>query len=342
MKSKIEWTDRVWNPIRGCSRVSRGCENCYAERQAARFSGPGMPYEGLVRRNADGAPRWTGLVARVGQALEAPLRWKKPGRVFVNSMSDLFHPAIPDAWIDRIFGVMALCPEQTFIILTKRIERARDYFAGIPGMPDEPALRWALIEGAAQALHHERTGEDPSAWLCVHEPLPNVQLGVSAEDQETWDERVDVLATIPAAVRVVSLEPLLSSVDMGLGQNRPSERIVRWHRPLGQSIHQVIVGGESGPGARPCDIGWIRSVVRQCREAGVACFVKQLGSQPRGWCSARLLVGHRDDDRASTDYCDRYEGDEGALCPSRCWLLRSPKCGNPEEWPEDLRVRELR
>src|SRR5579885_1145834 len=131
-KTSIEWTNATWNPIRGCSRVSEGCRNCYAEKVAFRFSGLGQPYEGLVRINAAGErkPEWNGEVRLVEEHLRDPLKWKKPQRVFVNSMSDLFHENVPDEWIDKIFAVMALCPQHIFQVLTKRPERMRKYLLG--------------------------------------------------------------------------------------------------------------------------------------------------------------------------------------------------------------------
>ena len=149
----ITWTNITWNVVRGCSRVSHGCERCYAERIAARFSGPGQPYEGLARRTTDGG-RWTGEVRLVPELLDAPLRWKKPRRIFVNSMSDLFHEALPDEAIDQVFAIMALAPQHCFQVLTKRAARMRAYFA--------EEWRWVLVEGSAQKIYHERTGEDPS------------------------------------------------------------------------------------------------------------------------------------------------------------------------------------
>src|SRR6185295_14646626 len=123
-KSKIEWTDATWNPIRGCSVVSEGCRHCYAMQVAARFSDKGQAYEGLAYRNESGA-HWTGKVRLIEEHLEDPLRWKRPRRIFVNSMSDLFHESIPDEWIDRVFSVMAMAPQHTFQILTKRPERMK-------------------------------------------------------------------------------------------------------------------------------------------------------------------------------------------------------------------------
>lgn len=172
--SKIEWTDVVWNPVRGCTRVSEGCRNCYAERQASRFSGPGQPYEGLARRSP---ARWTGEVRFVDEVLRRPLSWRKPRRVFVNSMSDLFHDKVTDAQIRSVFEVMAAAPQHAFQVLTKRPQRMVSWLHGLDGTISS-----------------------------------NVWLGVSVEDQQTADERVPLLKRAPCAVRWVSAEPLLGPV----------------------------------------------------------------------------------------------------------------------------------
>ena len=247
-KSKIEWTDATWNPLRGCSRVSEGCRNCYAEGVAARFSGPGLPYEGLAKRvtRPDGSSeaRWTGKVAFSGdQVLTQPLRWKKPRRIFVNSMSDLFHESVPDAWIDRIFAVMALAPQHTFQVLTKRPERMKAYM--LERWQSALAHRIDFGHGDALDVPAETVGEDrrdqvarecedlirqmklddterDDLWdeqerLKIMQwtwPLPNVWLGTSVEDQVTADTRIPYLLSTPAAVRFISAEPLLGPIDL--------------------------------------------------------------------------------------------------------------------------------
>lgn len=181
-KTAIEWATDTWNPVRGCAPVSEGCRNCYAMRQAHRFSGPGMPYEGLTRATSDG-PKWTGKVRLVPELIEAPLRWRKPRRVFVNSMSDLFHPEVPDGFITHVWSVMRQAKQHTFLILTKRPER--------------------MAAWAAQWCHAGGFGV-----------LRNVWLGVSCEDQATADERIPHLLATPAAVKFVSAEPLLGQIDL--------------------------------------------------------------------------------------------------------------------------------
>lgn len=221
-KTKIEWTDSNWNPIRGCSRVSEGCRNCYAENIAARFNKPGQWGEGLAEivTRPDGAKeaRWTGKMVQAPEAtLTAPLRWKAPRMIFVNSTSDLFHEAVPDEWIDRVFAVMALCPQHTFQVLTKRTERMRAYFTGacahrigLSALRLTLEARYANIRsmvGEGIVLHR-----DPprlAKW-----PLPNVWLGTSVEDQATADNRIPHLLATPAAIRFISAEPLLGPVDL--------------------------------------------------------------------------------------------------------------------------------
>jgi protein gp37 len=260
--SKIEWTDRTWNPTRGCSMAkgseSGGCLNCYAARMAARnlpgFRSPstGDPFARLM----PSGPRWTGKVELIESKLTEPLHWKKPQRVFVNSMSDLFHEALPDDAIERVFAVMALCPHITFQVLTKRPERMLKYLSSDDNnasacMAEDVLLQ--EISGVATMGHR---------W-----PLSNVWLGVSVEDQATADARIPLLLQTPAAIRFVSYEPALGPVDFtGTGWNLWMEKL-SW----------IIAGGESGPGARPPHPDWFRSARDQCKAAGVAFFFKQWG-----------------------------------------------------------------
>lgn len=272
-RTPIEWADATWNPNTGCSRVSEGCRNCYAEIMAARFSKPGQWGEGLAQivRKPDGSAdhRWTGQVRLNDRALTQPLRWRKPRRIFVCSTSDLFHEGVPDEWLDRVFAVMALAPQHTFMVLTKRPERARRYFEGYEEAGEfHTGIRDALIEGAAQAIYAARTGEDPSLWLSVSLPLPNVWLGTSIEDQPTADARIPHLLATPAAVRFVSAEPLLGPVDL-TGYLPDLD--------CGDGLDLAIVGGESGPGARPMQPDWPRALRDQCLAAGTAFFFKQWG-----------------------------------------------------------------
>ena len=504
----IEWTDATWNPTRGCRRVSPGCEHCYAETMAVRFDKPGLWGDGLTSNG-----RWNGRVVTVPAKLGDPLRWRKPRRIFVNSTSDLFHEDVPNEYIAAVFGVMAACPQHTFQILTKRAERMDVWWEWYDAQPCTGAGR--AIECAGKHVRWSKLlpGFVPESrpW-----PLPNVWLGVSAEDQQRADERIPHLLNCPAAVHWVSYEPALSAVDftrwfdhnpvheadrdggsslrsgaggldrsasgrLGLadratpqesmerrrhsapdqaasdrccgrgglsigphhgereavgntgasacvasaagadpgrsdcepqerqearqsagqprvgdilgaddarlsngvegrargaesgrevvgpdgdrhprgvrggrgdtdGAGSPSRREVSagvedragraapeagrphgglhsatsfWDAGAGRirTLRFIVIGGESGASARPCDIEWIREGVRQCREAGVAAFVKQLGARP---VLTRSPSGAPDDG-----------GDMAPL------VLSDPKGGNPTEWPEDLRVREF-
>lgn len=305
-RTGIEWTDATWNPLRGCTRVSEGCRNCYAEHVAARFSCPGQPYEGLAQRT-DKGPRWTGKVALVEDVLDQPLRWRRSRRIFVNSMSDLFHESVPDEWIDRIFAVMALAPQHQFQVLTKRPARMRAYLEQDRAINGAPWDRWTEL---AFSLGFNVRGLRGSGGL-VERPLPNVWLGTSIEDQPTADARIPHLLATPAAVRFVSAEPLLGPVDGMYPYLSPAwtEDDPAWPK-LGD-IDWLIVGGESGPGARPMHPDWARSLRDQCAAAGVPFFFKQWGewapagtstnSAPWRWMSpdGTLIEGGPDEVRQS-------------------------------------------
>lgn len=469
-KSAIEWTDATWNPIVGCSVVSPGCTNCYAMKMAARLEHMHQPqYAGLTRPSKAGAV-WTGKLRLVETALDLPLRRRVPTTYFVNSMSDLFHESVPDEWIDRVFAVMALCPQHTFQCLTKRSARMRAYcndpsitqriaqamdairvdmehdpterWAPVPGWeayevsthgnlrrggePIQPVLnplygrpsvtlwrenepttvyvhklvlaahrgaapsgtearhrngnrqdnRLANLEWAtgsinqADKVRHGANGgpakitreqaaeirarrkrgsatqqqiadeygisrslvsliESRKVWPdAIEWPLPNVWLGVSCEDQARADARIPDLLATPAAVRFVSAEPMVGPInffDIRVGPQRKLDSLragVAWERDaLGWALDEgahpaldwLIVGGESGPGARPFALDWAESIIDQCRAAGVACFMKQVGSKP-----ARIVA-------------------QGLA------MLRpmGSKGGDPAEWPSDLRVRDM-
>jgi protein gp37 len=298
--SSIEWTDRTWNPVRGCSIVSPGCVNCYAMKQAHRFSGAGKAYHGLTKQTKAG-PQWTGVVRTVDAALLEPLSWRKPARVFVNSMSDLFHEDVPDAFIDQVFAVMGRAYWHTFQVLTKRASRMHAYMQDRHG---------DVLDAFARVIVRAANSPRTVAW-----PLPNVWLGVSVENQKFADERIPLLLQTPAAVRFISAEPLLGPVNLREMAGRDDWHVDALDTPDPSCrLHWVIVGGESGPGARPFDLAWARSIVQQCQAAGVPVFVKQLGARPY--------------------VCDVNDSDDGP------WPIRHKKGGNPDEWPVDLRVRE--
>jgi len=360
--TSIEWTDKTWNPVRGCSRVSEGCRHCYAEELAARFSGDGQAYEGLAHR-VGGEPRWTGEVRFLPEKLDAPLRWRKPRRVFVNSMSDLFHEKVTDEQIDRVFAVMALAKRHTFQILTKRPGRMRRYLTdpvdarwGSSTLPPRrDCAVWAAarrqLNGTGKDIYAEIEmpvhGVGPAGIGIKAWPLPNVELGVSVEDQATADERIPELLRCPAAMRWVSYEPALGPVDFSAwlpatwrcpacrrGTEKPAwvgigtaalcptcdERLDA--EGCAGGLDGIVVGGESGPKARPFDVEWARDVVAQCRFAGAPVFVKQLGAWPV-LCAGGLRL-------PPPPLVERLPKLQ----------LRHPKGGDPAEWPEDLRVRE--
>ncbi len=302
-KSGIQWTDASWNPTTGCTKVSPGCANCYIETTPP-FRTRGIKFEqGRIP------------LRFYPDRLELPLRWRKPRRIFVNSMSDLFHEDIPGEFIDKVFAVMALADWHIFQILTKRPDRMLAYLS-------DPTKheRWTsqLTDGRRMAARRESVGGWADGWWPRYSG--HIWFGVSVENQRMADERIPLLLKTPAAVRFLSCEPLLSEIDLS-GAVWPGciadqethdrecdggffcdERNVDW----------VIVGGESGSGARACDIGWIRSIRDQCRAASVPCFVKQLGS------NVPL-------DATGVFQCK----------------FRDRKGGDPSEWDEDLRVREF-
>jgi protein gp37 len=300
----IAWSDETWNPIRGCRRVSPGCENCYAEAVASRFCGPGLAYEGLAIRklvvHQDGTEelrgRWTGTARVVPEHIADPLRWRRPRRIFVNSMSDLFHEDLPFATIAAIFGIMAAAPRHTFQVLTKRPERMLEWFAW---MEERKAANLDQAWGTALLRQHNsgmvaiagglydldvRKTIESRAW-----PLANVWLGVTAEDQQRADERIPKLLRAPAAVRFVSVEPQLEHVrldhidaDRGGNPECQIDALSGRHTDMGRPcppvnrLDWVICGAESGRGARHFRLDWARALRDQCVRAGVAFFLKQV------------------------------------------------------------------
>jgi protein gp37 len=283
-RSAIEWTDSTWNPTRGCSRVSPGCVNCYAERFAGRFAGPGELYEGYVLRTPSG-PRWTGVVDFLEDKLDAPLRWKAPRRIFVNSMSDLFHEGLTFEDIAAVFGVMLGAPRHTFQVLTKRAERMEEWFAWIAERLGGPAAHCRMVAGDAIPPDPPRRypEEDPKGYELPPGypdvwPLKNVWMGVSVENQERADERIPHLLHVPAAVRFLSCEPLLGPVVLDLHEIEIAlEPDGRGNAAIEGPLHWVIVGGESGKSARPMHPDWARAIRDECQAAGVPFFFKQWG-----------------------------------------------------------------
>jgi protein gp37 len=279
--SNIEWTDATWNPVVGCSIVSPGCTNCYAMKFAGnRLDGnPKAPHYAGTTQKSKAGPVWSGRLALAPEhILTAPLKWKKPRKIFVNSMGDLFHEDCQDEWILDVLTVMAIARQHTYQVLTKRADRMREFMSN-PDLLQEIMVNWWSFDGGMRGV---------DAW-----PLPNVWLGVSAEDQKRADERIPHLLETPAAVRFISAEPLLGPIDLFTINRTP---------PLGSmsaipsdgenftSLDWVIVGGESGPDARPMHPDWARSLRDQCADAGVPFFMKQWGEWAPGECGKHPMT----------------------------------------------------
>ncbi|KOF17861.1 hypothetical protein AC244_15935 [Ensifer adhaerens] len=272
--TKIEWTDATWNPITGCAIVSPGCTNCYAMKLAGSRLKNHPSRKGLTKDTKAG-PVWTGEIRFNRKWLDQPLRWTKPRMIFVCAHGDLFAEGVNELWIDNVFAVMALAPQHTFQVLTKRPERMRDYIRGMEQRRDFIAGYGALIWGGDRPdLVYETAHE------ALARPLPNVWLGVSVEDQKRADERIPILLDTPAAVRWISAEPLLGQVDFyKTSAAMPSGRLHPWRNgPILQGIHWLVAGGESGPGARPMHPDWARELRDQCAAAGVPFLFKQWGA----------------------------------------------------------------
>ena len=265
-QSKIEWTDATWNPVTGCDAVSPGCDHCYARAMAHRFAG---------RAGYPAAPREFDVTLHP-ERLAEPLRWRKSRRVFAVSMGDLFHHSVPDEFIDRVLAVMAACPQHTFQVLTKRPQRMLDYLSAL-----YQSERW--LEALWHCGRAVKTEGVLSAIRGVI-PLPNVWLGVTAEDQQRADERIPLLLQTPAAVRFVSCEPLLGPVDLTACRKEGvvdvdamagTHGVYRPHDGTNAKLDWVICGGETGPQARATHRAWARSLRDQCAHAGVPFFFKR-------------------------------------------------------------------
>jgi len=307
--TKIPWTQETWNPVVGCTKIAEGCKNCYAERMALRLACiyPTSAYREVVSWKPMPG-HWNGNVVCRDDALEIPPHWRKPRKIFVCSMSDLFHPKVPFEFIDKVMAVIALCPQHTFQILTKRPGRMAEYFGECNhlgcGLGDR------ISNGIANSANVPPT-EIRKNW-----PLPNLWLGTSISNQADADKNIPILLQIPAAVRFVSLEPMLERINIreyeeeewrcdGCGEFYSHFQdytcnhcgYAERHSEYRNQLDWVIIGCESGPKARLCSIGDIRNAVRQCKEAGVPVFVKQIPID--GKCSK-----------------------------------------DPKEWPKDLRVQD--
>lgn len=339
-KSAIQWTEATWNPIRGCRRKNKDCINCYAEAMAARFSGQGQPYDGLAVMTANG-PRWTGEIRVIDEHMYDPLRWQRPRLIFVNSMSDMFYEDLTFTEITRIVAVMTLARRHTFQVLTKRPERMAEYLTA-PGRAAEIAAvasamafnLWPLkgrkipmhVPAALKADRHpdaeqvfDRGISSENQWtpeIDMRWPLPNVWWGASMGHQAAVDEFGPYLiqARPNAQVLWASVEPQLELITLAkwLPHTRETSQTREEFYP---GLDWVVVGGESGPGARPFDLAWARSIVQQCQAASVPVFLKQLGANP-------------------------FDSTATHLPPAELIFMRDKKGGDIAEFPEALQIRE--
>lgn len=277
--SHIEWTDATWNPTVGCTKVSPGCDHCYAETLVNRFAGS----------NSGFPNRFDEMHLRGDATLTLPLRWRAPKRIFVNSLSDLFHDDVPDEFIARVFAVMALAPQHTFQLLTKRHARMRSLLSSIDFQEDvQNAIAW--IENP----------QEISVMTRLRWPLPNVWLGVSAEDQHWYNIRWPALRDTPAAVRFISFEPLLDEVSM-----LANSTVDQWPMP-----DWAIVGGESGPGARPMQPRWARQLRDECVSLYIPFLFKQWGAHAPVYVGDAAAVMERVGKKAAGRQLDGRTWDE--------------------------------
>lgn len=276
-KTKIDWADMVWNPVTGCTKISEGCQNCYAERMSKRLQlmAPKKYSQGFA-------------VKCHPEALQEPLKIKKPQRIFVCSMGDLFHDDVPFEFIAQVYGIMSICKQHTFIVLTKRPQRALEFYQWCEKRQQElykePADQNIYLEylpGDIVGPYTEKYGDEFPDEI----PLDNIWLGVTAENQARVDERIPILLQIPAAVRFISVEPMLGPIDLQNVEVRKNEfepalQLDCWETeewPDYKTLNWVICGGETGPGARPMHPDWVRSLRDQCAAANVPFFFKQWG-----------------------------------------------------------------
>lgn len=289
--SAIEWTDATWNVVTGCSVVSPGCTNCYAMRLAGTRLKHHPSREGLTVDTKAG-PVWTGEVRFNREWLRQPLEWTRPRRIFVCAHGDLFADGVQTEWLDEIFAVMAIATQHTFQVLTKRPDRIRQYLAD-PTTEARVAVQMMELAPVGRKLDNPPVLRPGRAMAVSKWPLPNVWVGTSAEDQERANLRVPEVLAIPAAVRFVSLEPLLGGVRLtglheegwsridalrGLSIHDRTESSDACTRPLKGKLDWVILGGESGPNARPMHPDWARDVLHDCLSAGVPFHFKQWGA----------------------------------------------------------------
>lgn len=292
-KSKIQWTDASWNPVVGCTKISPGCLNCYAEKMAYRLACMGkMDYNITVLQNS---PTWTGKTRHIESALTKPLHWKTARKIFVCSMGDLFHESVPFEFIDKVFAIMALCSQHTFQVLTKRHERRKEYLS----LYRAGSLYDAAHDVIKNHADYKELMDGLALYLSEKLMLPNVWQGSTICNQEEADKHIPTLLQTPAAVRFVSVEPMLGPLNFGnICSTRKGDSDAGWGGKKGgypyincltgreysvlvgndttHKLDWVIIGCESGKGRRRCDPQHIIDLVEQCKAAGVPYFVKQM------------------------------------------------------------------
>jgi protein gp37 len=346
--TKIEWATHTWNPWEGCTKVSPGCAHCYAEARNQRFHaganwGPGAPRRRT--KNWSAPFKWNAACAKQDELISSSSGFSSNTRARVfTSLCDWLDPEVPIAWLADFLKLIHDTPNLDYLLLTKRPETWHKR------IEEANYLLTQISQGAAHMA---------VKWLIGKEAPPNVWLGVSVEDQQRADERIPELLKIPANIRFLSVEPLLGPLDLESvgpnsrtahlydGRGRPGCNGKQVCNPLTgeapyyrefdgepcvafrESLDWVIIGGESGPGARPCNVGWIQSLLAQCQLAGVPCFVKQLGD----YCVT--------DNANCQDWPDEIliQGEGEGFAAGR--VLLGKKGGDPSEWPEDLRVRKF-
>ncbi len=327
--TSIEWTDKTWNPVSGCTKVSAGCKHCYAEQLWPRLNAPGQPYEGRPFADVKCHP----------ERLRQPAGWRKPAKIFVNSMSDLFHEDVPDEFILQVFDIIRECHiaghGHIFQILTKRPERMADFCSRIRynGMANDGKGRIWLCDDQADRFAYSLMG------LHGCTGLENIWLGVSVEDQQTADERIPWLLQMPATARFLSIEPMLGEIDLTAIQRPGNGYIDVLYRGTGtpkyysglafqEKIDWVIVGGESGPHGRPIHPDWVRKIQEQCEFAEVPFLFKQWGNHK----PIRSYYGEGDDDLEIDPHEHPFKivspsgyswnVDFDGQPPSGCWIMQ--------------------
>ena len=353
--STISWTDATWPIVAGCEYASPGCSNCWAVRDSWRLAHNPNPkvhnaYFGTVDKLPSGKLVWSGIIRPLPERLDWPLKWRGFKRIFVCSQADLFHPKVPNEFIAAAFGVMAVCPQHTFQVLTKHPGRMRSFFEWVAGQQNGAAetCAWEArhVPGVSGWQHDE-----PVEW-----PLPNVWIGVTVEDQRRAEERIPELLRTPAAKRWLSVEPMLEAINLRQSwvdylEGWTAEQVCCGRRRGGECcgdpdaqqvqterIDWVVCGGESAQtraNTRPFAIEWARDLMQQCRAASVPFFMKQLGTAPT-WRGHSGPGEHWPADTTKNDTGHGYF----AIMPPVGKGSRY-KFHDPEHWPEDLRVQEF-